>query len=52
MLALQREVADLKGGKPTPEQLRELIRDTIANINGIYYIMSIKEGRIPAQSAS
>ncbi len=46
ILALQREVSDLKGSKPTPEQLREFIRDTISNINGIYYVMSIDENLI------
>ena len=41
MLALKREIMDLKSQNYTPNAMREFIRDTIANINGIYYVVSI-----------
>ncbi len=41
MLALKREIMDLKTEDYTPHAMREFIRDTIANINGIYYVVSI-----------
>jgi hypothetical protein len=40
-LALQREIMDVRDAGYTPEAVREFIRDTIANINGIYYVVSI-----------
>ena len=39
-LALAREVKDYRE-KPSPAELREFIRDTMANLNGIYYVISI-----------
>ncbi len=42
-LALKRENADLKESNYSVEAMTEFIRDTIANINGIYYVMSIDE---------
>ena len=41
LLALKREIMDLKAQNYSPEAMQEFIRDTIANINGIYYIVSI-----------
>ena len=41
ILALKREIMDLKTQNYTPNAMREFIRDTIANINGIYYVVSI-----------
>jgi len=41
LLALQRENLDLKTNGYSLEAMNEFIRDTIANINGIYYIVSI-----------
>ncbi|MGD9332170.1 MAG: hypothetical protein PVJ53_12715 [Desulfobacterales bacterium] len=40
-LALKREIMDLREENDSPEAMREFIRDTIANINGIYYVVSI-----------
>ena len=42
MLALKRENLDLQEQNFSPQAMQEFIRDTIANINGIYYVMSIK----------
>ena len=42
-LALKREMMDVKDGNYSPQAMREFIRDTIANINGIYYVMAIEE---------
>ena len=39
-LALAREVKDFRE-EPSPEAMREFIRDTMANLNGIYYVVSI-----------
>ena len=41
ILALRREIMDLKAQNYSQEAMQEFIRDTIANINGIYYIVSI-----------
>ncbi len=43
ILAFEREVTDLKGSNQTPEGMKEFIRDIIADVNGIYYVMSINE---------
>jgi len=40
-LALQRESQDLREGRYSPEAMTEFIRDTIANLNGIYYVVSM-----------
>lgn len=42
ILSLQREVQDLKKDNYSAEAMREFIRDTIANINGIYHVHSIR----------
>lgn len=41
VIALRREIKDLKEGNNSVEAMTEFIRDTIANINGIYHVMSI-----------
>lgn len=41
ILALQRENMDLKANNYSVEAMNEFIRDTIANLNGIYYVLSI-----------
>jgi len=41
ILSLKREMTDLKDHNYSPAAMREFIRDTIANINGIYYVISI-----------
>ena len=40
-LALAREVKDFKEEGGSPHAMTELIRDTMANLNGIYYVMSM-----------
>jgi hypothetical protein len=40
-LALKREGQDLREGNYTPAAMTEFIRDTIANLNGIYYVVSM-----------
>ncbi len=47
MLALKRENLDLQEQNFAPEAMQEFIRDTIANINGIYYVISIDSEHIP-----
>lgn len=41
ILSLQREIMDLRDQDYSKEAMQEFIRDTIANINGIYYVVSI-----------
>lgn len=43
VLALKREIMDLKAKDNSAEAMQEFIRDTIANINGIYYVVSINQ---------
>jgi hypothetical protein len=40
-LALKRESQDLREGNHSPEAMTEFIRDTIANLNGIYYVVGM-----------
>jgi hypothetical protein len=40
-LALKREIQDLREGQFSAEAMTEFIRDTIANLNGIYYVVSM-----------
>ncbi len=40
-LALSREVKDFMKGEKAPHEMTEFIRDTVANLNGIYYVVSI-----------
>jgi hypothetical protein len=42
-IALAREVQDAKLENYSPESMREFIRDSIANINGIYYVVSMRD---------
>jgi len=44
-LALRREIMDLKQDGHSPAAMREFIRDTIANIHGIYYVVAMEELR-------
>ena len=41
ILSLKREIMDLRDQDYSKEAMQEFIRDTIANINGIYYVVSI-----------
>ena len=40
-LALRREAQDLRADGESPEGVRELVRDMIANLNGMYHVMSV-----------
>ena len=40
-LALAREVNDFRSEGRTPHAMTEFIRDTMANVNGIYYVISM-----------
>lgn len=40
-LALKREMQDLREASSSPEAMTEFIRDTIANLHGIYYVVSM-----------
>jgi hypothetical protein len=40
-LALKREMQDLRDGHYSPDEMREFIRDMIADLNGIYYVMTV-----------
>lgn len=41
VLSLKREIMDLRNQDYSQEAMQEFIRDTIANISGIYYVVSI-----------
>jgi hypothetical protein len=41
ILSLRREIMDLRDQHYAKDAMQEFIRDTIANINGIYYVVSI-----------
>ena len=46
-LALKRESQDLREGHYSVEAVTEFIRDTIANLNGIYYVVSMNPDLLP-----
>lgn len=41
-LALKREIRDLRDDNFSHQALKEFIRDTIANLNGIYYVVALE----------
>ncbi len=43
-LALKREAKDLRAGGYTEEAMREFLRDMIANLGGMYHVMSVDPG--------
>jgi len=43
-LALRREMQDLRDGNYTEEAVQEFFRDMIANINGMYHVMTVNPG--------
>jgi hypothetical protein len=51
-LALRREMQDLRDGNYTEEAMREFFRDMIANINGMYHIMTVNPGLIAGNKGS
>jgi len=40
-LALKREMQDLRDGNYSQDEMREFFRDMIADLNGIYYVMTV-----------
>ena len=40
-LALKREMQDLRDGRYSEEAMREFLRDMIANLNGMYHVMTV-----------
>jgi len=48
-LALAREVKDFREEGRTPHAMTEFIRDTMANLNGIYYVVSINPALLSEQ---
>ena len=51
IISIKREMSDLKNDQYSVKAMNEFIRDTIANINGIYYIVSIKNDLIEYSEA-
>jgi hypothetical protein len=43
-LALRRELRDLRNAPESPEAMTELLRDLIANLNGMYHVMTVNPG--------
>jgi hypothetical protein len=43
-LALKREMQDLRDGKFAESEMREFFRDMIANLNGMYHVMTVNPG--------
>jgi hypothetical protein len=43
-LALRREMQDLRDDRYSEEGMREFLRDTIADLNGMYHVMTVKPG--------
>jgi hypothetical protein len=41
-LALKREMQDLRDGNYSKQELREFFRDLIADVNGMYHVMTVK----------
>ncbi|HNT98844.1 MAG TPA: hypothetical protein PKK31_11315, partial [Elusimicrobiales bacterium] len=48
-LALAREVKDYRDD-PSPRAMTEFIRDTMANLNGIYYVVSMDPDLLSGRS--
>ena len=45
VLYLKREIMDARENDYSADAMQEFIRDTIANINSIYYVVSMNPGR-------
>ena len=48
-LALKREMQDLRGDKYSEEGMREFFRDMIADLNGMYYVMTVNPDLLKEQ---
>lgn len=51
-LALKREMKDLREGRYSPEAMTEFIRDTIANLQGIYYVVNMNPDLLGSTASS
>lgn len=47
-LALRREMQDLRDGRYSEEAMREFLRDMIANLNGMYHVMTVNPDLLTA----
>jgi hypothetical protein len=50
-LALRRELQDLRVDGYSPEGMREFLRDMIANLNGMYHVMTVDPGLLGSRRA-
>jgi hypothetical protein len=48
-LALKRELQDLRDAQYTEDAMREFLRDMIANLNGMYHVISVNPELLKAQ---
>jgi hypothetical protein len=48
-LALKREMQDLRDGNYSQDEMREFFRDMIADLNGIYYVMTVNPDLLSSQ---
>lgn len=48
-LALKREMQDFREGKYSEDAMREFLRDMIANLNGMYHVMTVNPGLLAAE---
>ena len=48
-LALRREMQDLRNDKYSEEAMREFFRDMIANLNGMYHVMTVNPALLTAK---
>jgi hypothetical protein len=48
-LALKKEMQDLRDGKYSEAAMREFLRDMIANINGMYHVMTVNPDLLAAE---
>ena len=50
-LALKREMQDLRDGNYSEEAMREFLRDMIANLNGMYHVMTVDPDLLAVEPA-
>jgi hypothetical protein len=51
-LALRREMQDLREEGYSPAAMREFLRDMIADLNGMYHVMSVRPDLLGASSVA